>query len=85
MLEVPYGKYFKISDKLSDKQCRPGSDCFFRSSLIRDFPVPDMHFVNSSHDNEHFIWEHKKEKSVENFRTSGDKISTRPLVIMSEI
>ena len=39
-----------------DKQCRPRSDCFFRSSLIRVFPVcySDKHFVNSSLE-KHFI------------------------------
>ena len=33
-----------------DKQSRPRSDCFWRSSLIRVFPVSysDKHFVNSS-------------------------------------
>ena len=35
-----------------DKQGRPRSDCFFRSSLIRVFPVcySDKHTVNSSPD-----------------------------------
>ena len=53
-----------------DKQCRPRSDCFWRSSLIWDFPIgcSEKHFVNSSHDKQHFIWE-QKEKSVQNFRT----------------
>ena len=48
-----------------DKQCRPRSDCFWRSSLIRVFPVcySDQHFVNSSFDSQHFSWE-QKEKSV---------------------
>ena len=38
--------------------CRPRSDCFSRSSLIRVFPVcySDKHFVNFSPGNQHFIW-----------------------------
>ena len=49
-----------------DKQCRPRSDCFFRSSLISIFPAwySDKHFVNSSHENQLFIWE-QKEKRVQ--------------------
>ena len=41
-----------------------------RGSLIRVFPVcySDRHFVNSSSDNQHFIWEQKKE-SVRCLRT----------------
>ena len=52
-----------------DKQCRPRSDCFFRSSPIRVFPVcsSDKHFKNSSLVNNHFIGE-PKENSVPNFR-----------------
>ena len=48
-----------------DKQRRHRSDCFSRSSLIRVFSVcySDKHCVNSSHNNQHFIWE-QKEKSV---------------------
>ena len=51
-----------------DKQCRPRSDCFWRSNLIRVFPVCycDKKFVNSSPDNQYFTWE-QKEKSVRNF------------------
>ena len=47
------------------KQLRPRSHCFWRSSLIRAFPVCyfDKHFVNFSSVNLHFIWEQKK-KSV---------------------
>ena len=43
-----------------DKQCRPR-----RSNLTRIFPVcySDIHFVNASHDNQHFILE-QIEKSV---------------------
>ena len=39
-------------------------------SLIRVFPdcYFDKHFVNSSPDNRHFIWE-QKEKSVQNVQT----------------
>ena len=53
-----------------DKQCSPRSDCFWRSSLIRVFPVcySDEHFVNSNPENQHFFLE-KKENSVRNFRT----------------
>ena len=57
--------------KGQDKQCRPRSDCLWRSSLIKVFPVLyyDKHFVNSSPDiNKHFIWD-QKEKSFWNFRT----------------
>ena len=52
------------------KQHTPRSDCFCRRSLIRVFPVcySDIHFVNSSLDNQHFTWE-QKQKSVHNFRT----------------
>ena len=52
-----------------DNQCRPRSDCFWRSCLIRVFPVchADKYFVNSSHNYQHFIWE-QKEKSIQNFR-----------------
>ena len=40
-----------------DKLGRSRSDCFWRSSLIRKFPVCYSlnHFVNSSTDNQHFI------------------------------
>ena len=56
-----------ICKKGLGKQRRPRSDCFWRSSLIRVFPVcySDKYFVNSSIDNPHFIWE-QKEKSVQN-------------------
>ena len=56
--------------QILDKQSRPRSDCFWRSSLIRIFPVcySDKHFVNSSPENKRFIWE-KKDKGVRNFRT----------------
>ena len=48
--------------KCLDKQCRPRSDCFWRSSLIRVCTVcySDKHFVNSSPDNKHFIWQQKE-------------------------
>ena len=44
------------SDKCLDNQCRPRSDCFFRSSLIKVFPLcySDKHFVNSSPNNQQF-------------------------------
>ena len=53
-----------------DKKCRPRSDCLWWSSLIRVFPVCnfDNHFVSSSLDNQHFVWE-QSEKSVQNFKT----------------
>ena len=53
-----------------DKQCRPRPDCFWRSSLIWAFPVcySDKYFVNSSPENQYFIWE-QKQKCVRNFRT----------------
>ena len=53
-----------------EKQGRPRSDCFWRSSLTRVFPVcySDKHFVNSNPDNHYFIREQKK-KSIWNFRT----------------
>ena len=53
-----------------DKQHRPRSDCFWRSSLIRVFPVwyPDQRFVNSNLDNQHFMLK-QKEESGQNFRT----------------
>ena len=52
-----------------DKQSRPGSDCFFRSSLIWVFHncYSDMHFVNSSPDNQHFM--KRKRKVFDFFRT----------------
>ena len=65
--------------KCLDKQCRPRSDCFWRSSLIWVFPVcySDKHFVNCSPEYQHFIWE-QKEKSVQSFRTfTIDKVSTQ--------
>ena len=56
--------------KCQDKQCRLRSD-FWRSSLIRAFPVcySDEHVVISNSGNENFTWEHK-EKSIRIFRTS---------------
>ena len=66
-----YGECSKISNtspllKSQDKQCRPRSDCFWRSSLIIVFPdcYSDKHFMNSSPDNQperekvFKIWEH---------------------------
>ena len=52
-----------------DKPCRPRSDCW-RTCSVRVFPVcySDNHFVNSTPDNQHFIWD-QKEKSDQNFRT----------------
>ena len=40
-----------------DKQCRTRSDCFWRCSLIRIFPLcySDKHFVNASPENQPFI------------------------------
>ena len=81
-LYLNYGKCSKISITSSlqkrprqtvqtlEQQCRHRSDCFWRSSLIRVFPVcySEKHFVNSSPENQHFNWE-RKEKSVKNFRT----------------
>ena len=73
----PYGKYSKICntilvvcEKGPDKQCRPRSDCFWRSSLIRFFSVcySDKHFVKISPGNQQFIW-NQKEKGFPNFRT----------------
>ena len=70
-----YGKCSKVRTLVAcqkglDKLCRPRSDSFWRSSLIRAFPVchSAKHFINSSPDNQHFIWE-QKEKSVQKFRT----------------
>ena len=56
--------------KSLDNQGRPRSDCFWRSSLIRVFPVcySGRHFVNSSPENQHFMCQ-QKENSVQNFRT----------------
>ena len=50
-----------------DKQCRPRSDCFWRSSLIRVFPVcySDMYLVNPSPDNPHFFLKTESEKVFE--------------------
>ena len=50
-----------------DKQRRSRSDCFWRSSLIRIFPVcySCMHFVNSTLDNQQI--ENKKRKVFEIF------------------
>ena len=51
------------SKKGLDKQCRPRSDCFWRSNLIRVFPVYKSKklFVNSSLDNPHFYsWKQKE-------------------------
>ena len=69
-----YGRSYKIWTKVScqkgqEKQWRPWSDCFLRSSLIRVFPVcySDKYFVNLSPEIHHFTWE-QKEKSVRNFR-----------------
>ena len=40
------------------QKCRPRSDCFWRSSLIRVFSVcySDMHFVNFSPENQLFLY-----------------------------
>ena len=63
---------FKISNtsclqKGSDKQCKPRSDCFWRSSLIWVFSVwySDKRFVNSTPENQQFIWEQKEKKVFE--------------------
>ena len=37
-----------------DKHCRPRSDCLWRSNLIVCYS--DQHFVNSSPENQHFVW-----------------------------
>ena len=54
-----------VRQKGLDKQRRPRSDYFFRSSLIRVCPVcySDTHFVNFSPGNQHFISD-QTEKSV---------------------
>ena len=51
--------------KCSDKQCRPRSDCFWRSSLIWVCTVcsSDNHLVYFSPDTQLFIWEQKEKKS----------------------
>ena len=62
-----YGRCSKIFNTIVEcqkgqyKQGRPRSDCFWRSSLIRVFPVgySDKQFVSSSPDYKHVIWEHK--------------------------
>ena len=60
-----YSKFLK----LLAKQGRLRSDCFWRSSLIRVLSVCyfDKHFVNSSPENQQFIWAQNLEKSVWNF------------------
>ena len=70
-----YGKCSKILNTYClpvglDKWCRPRSDCFWRSSMIRYslFVILISNFVNSSPENHHPIWG-QKEKSVRNFRT----------------
>ena len=57
---VEYGNVLKLWPPVAcqidpDKQDRPRSDCFWRSILIRVFPVCycDMHFVSCSSDNQH--------------------------------
>ena len=54
--------YFQTLSDPWDKQCRPRSNCFWRSSLIRVFPVcySDKHFANSSPEKQHIIWEQKE-------------------------
>ena len=61
------GKCTKI---LTLVACQNAWTNIWRSSLTRLFPVChcDKHFVNSSHENQHFICK-QKEKSVQNFRT----------------
>ena len=49
-----------------NKQCRPRSDYFWRSTFSVCYS--DKYFVNSSHDNQNFIGE-QKEKSFWIFRT----------------
>ena len=65
-----YGKCSKIwtlvtYQKALDKQSRPRSDCFWRSSLIRIFPVcySDKHFVNSSQKT-NILFEYRNRKSL---------------------
>ena len=50
-----------------DKQLIPRSDSFFRSSLIRVFPVcySDIPFVNSSFENQHLFSRTESEKCFE--------------------
>ena len=50
-----------------DKQCRPRSDCFWRSSLIRIFAVcySNQHFVNSS-PKTNILFESRKRKVFKN-------------------
>ena len=65
------------------KQRRPISDCFWRSSLIRAFPVcySDIHFVNSSPENQHFIWE-LKDKSVRIYRKFTVCVTSKKVVML---
>ena len=55
-LKLKVGTSFEHCNK-PNKQHRPRSDCFWRSSLIRVFPVcySDKHFVNSNPDNQRLI------------------------------
>ena len=55
-----------ICQKVLDKQCRPRSDCFWWSSLIRVFPVcySDKHFMNSSPEKKHLL-EYRKRNVFE--------------------
>ena len=48
-----------------DKQSRPRSDCFWRSSLIRVFPVcySDMQFMKFNPDNQHLWLTHISQES----------------------
>ena len=54
-------KHLLPAKKGLDKQCSPKSDSFWKSSLIKVFPIcySDQHFVNSSPENQHFIWQQK--------------------------
>ena len=67
MVDVPKFETLLACQNSLDKQCRPRSNCFFRSSLIWVFPVCffDKCFLSSSPENQQFIWE-QKVKSVPN-------------------
>ena len=69
--KISYSKCSKISNtSCLPKQPRQTVQTQIR--LMKVFPVcySDIHFVNSSPENQHFIWE-QKEKSVQNFSISA--------------
>ena len=63
MMNVLKFTFLVACQKDLDKQHRPRSDCFFRSSLIRVNPVCyfDEDFVNSSRD---ILFESRKRKVI---------------------